>query len=517
MLGQSVTFTAAIGTSGGVPPMPTATGTVQYFDGAKAIGSATVAKAQAQFTTSTLGGGRHIIIAQYSGDSSWPAAQTSYEQNVLAPETMSAWAAPAAPVYGQAVALSAGVGASTLPSGFTAPTGQVTFSLEGSSPFAAMTPLGSGTLASGVASINSNAIPVGAHYIMAQYSGDATWPATSKEMVLTVAPAATSSTISLAIVSGQFVLTGTVTPVAPGAGTPTGSLQFVDTSSNQPLASATLTAGKASATITSTPAPNLAGHAIVAVYSGDANFNASTSAALPSAASATQNPSGTFAADEIVTLTGIGGLGGDATAAPPLSTSLGGVTVTVTDSAGVSRASLLYGIYAQIGQVLFVVPDGTAMGLATVTAALPGGATQSVVVNIANTAPGLFTANGNGQGPVAGEVLCVHADGAETSTDAAEWSTAARTFVAVPIDLNVPNQPVYLLLNGTGLAHAKSITATVKGVSVQVSLSGEADKEPGLDPLKLGPLPASLAGAGVVNIVVTVDGQAANTVTAAIE
>jgi hypothetical protein len=34
-----------------------------------------------------------------------------------------------------------------------------------------------------------------------------------------------------------------------------------------------------------------------------------------------------------------------------------------------------------------------------------------------------------------------------------------------------------------------------------------------MDQINLGPLPASLAGAGLVNLVITADGQVANTVT----
>jgi uncharacterized protein (TIGR03437 family) len=50
-----------------------------------------------------------------------------------------------------------------------------------------------------------------------------------------------------------------------------------------------------------------------------------------------------------------------------------------------------------------------------------------------------------------------------------------------------------------------------------VAFSGAQPINPGLDQINLGPLPSSLAGAGQVNIVVTVDGQTANTVTVTIQ
>jgi uncharacterized protein (TIGR03437 family) len=49
----------------------------------------------------------------------------------------------------------------------------------------------------------------------------------------------------------------------------------------------------------------------------------------------------------------------------PLSTTLGGVSVSVMDSAKVARMARLF--YVSPNQINFVVPDGTATGLATVT------------------------------------------------------------------------------------------------------------------------------------------------------
>jgi len=61
---------------------------------------------------------------------------------------------------------------------------------------------------------------------------------------------------------------------AQGSGSaPTGSVQFVDTVTHAVLASATLTAGAASAAI---PAVSEAGHSLAATYSGDDNFLSST-------------------------------------------------------------------------------------------------------------------------------------------------------------------------------------------------------------------------------------------------
>jgi uncharacterized protein (TIGR03437 family) len=103
-------------------------------------------------------------------------------------------------------------------------------------------------------------------------------------------------------------------------------------------------------------------------------------------------------------------------------------------------------------------------------------------------------------------VLYGHSDGTQTVAN----STAA-------IHLGVAGDQVYLVLYGTGVRQAHSVTATVNGISVPVVFSGAQGSYPGMDQINLGPLPASLAGAGTVNLVITADGQAANTVTVSVQ
>ena len=514
-LGQAVTFTATVAFDGGAPAAGGPRGTVQFFDGATLMGSANVSNNQAVLTTSTLAGGTHTIFAQYSGDPTFPTASATYGQTVSAAVTMSLTAAPAGPVYGQAVVLTANVSA-TVPAGFTAPTGQVTFSLPGVGLFAPPRQLGTATLTSGTATLTVNSLSVGTQTITALYGGDATWRSASAQTTVTVSPASTNSSVSLAMVSGQLTLTGVVAAVAPGAGTPTGSIQFVDTSNNQVVASATLSSGKTSATVAANLASAVLGRPIAAVYSGDGNFNASTSSPLPALVNSASSFSATFAVDEIASIFGVAGLNGDTSATLPLPTSLGGVTVNIVDSAGTSRPALLYGVFGSAGQINLLIPGGTAPGPATVTITLPGAGTVSTVINIANTAPGIFTANMTGQGPYAGQEIYVHADGSQTVANSAIATPGSNGFVPNPINLGTPGDQVFLVLYGTGLRHATSVTATVNGVSVPVAYSGPQGTYAGLDQINVGPLPANLTGAGTVNVVITTDGQAANPVTVAI-
>jgi len=143
------------------------------------------------------------------------------------------------------------------------------------------TTLGSGTLnGSGRATLSTNTLAVGSHSITAVYGGDGNFiTSTSPTLNQAVNQDGTSTALSSSInpsVNGQSVtFTATVTAAAPGSGTPTGSVTFMDGSTA--LGSATLGSGKASFKTTSLA---VGSQAITAVYGGDGNFTTSTSTAL---------------------------------------------------------------------------------------------------------------------------------------------------------------------------------------------------------------------------------------------
>jgi hypothetical protein len=510
-LGQAVTFTASIGGNGG-PSSGAPSGAVQFLDGGQVLGSGSISGGQATYTTSALTGGYHTITAQYNGDGTFSAGQATYGQTVSAAITMTVTASPSAPAFGQTVALTANITVAP-PPGFAAPTGTVTFQDGAATPFAQNATLGIAPLASGVATFSLNTLGVGAHTIIAAYSGDATWPSYSRTTTVTVSPIATATSVSLSINSaGQAVLTASVTPVAQGSAVPTGSVQFMDTSNSATVANAAVSGGSAAAMA----AVSAFGHAIEAVYSGDANFKGSTSAPLPVALNAAANLSISFAPDEVASLFNIAGLSADTPATLPLTTSLAGVSVKITDSSGTVRLAQLYGVFASAGQVNFVVPGDIAPGMALVTVTLPGGGVESTVLMIAKAAVGIFTANMNGQGVFAGQVVHVHADGSQTIGSPAALNATGPGYVAAPIDLGPPSDQVVLVLYGTGIRHAASLTATLNGATLPVLFFGAQGQYAGLDQINIV-LPRSVAGAGLVNIRISADGQAANSVTVAIQ
>jgi uncharacterized protein (TIGR03437 family) len=71
---------------------------------------------------------------------------------------------------------------------------------------------------------------------------------------------------------------------------------------------------------------------------------------------------------------------------------------------------------------------------------------------------------------------------------------------------------VYLILYGTGIRnHQNAVTATVGTASITAAYAGAQGVYVGEDQINIQ-LPQSLAGSGVVNVSLNVDGQTSNSV-----
>jgi uncharacterized protein (TIGR03437 family) len=187
----------------------------------------------------------------------------------------------------------------------------------------------------------------------------------------------------------------------------------------------------------------------------------------------------------------------------PAPTTLGGVSVSVQDSAGVSRSAPLF--YISPGQINYVIPAGTAAGPATISVTGSGSRSFQTSVYIGPVAPGLFSAGGL----AAANVLTVR-DGAQTFTDAIRVGSNGNLEPA-PIELKADEQ-VFLILYGTGIRnYSGSVTATIGNSSVPVVFAGPQGAFAGEDQINIQ-LPQSLRGAGVVDVTLSVDGQTTNPV-----
>ena len=137
--------------------------------------------------------------------------------------------------------------------------------------------IGTGTLIGGSATLVTSSLVVGSHSITAVYGGTTNFLESGSsivsEIVKTDATTTTVTSSANPAMFGQSVtLTATVTPAAPGAGTPTGTVVFTDGSNV--LGQGTLNDGEA---ILNTSGLVITKNVITLIYGGDHNFVGSES------------------------------------------------------------------------------------------------------------------------------------------------------------------------------------------------------------------------------------------------
>ncbi|MBK9313377.1 MAG: hypothetical protein IPM55_03880 [Acidobacteria bacterium] len=197
----------------------------------------------------------------------------------------------------------------------------------------------------------------------------------------------------------------------------------------------------------------------------------------------------------------------------PLPTTLLGTTIKVKDSLNVERDAPLF--FVAPGQINYQVPPGTATGNATVTVVTNGITTAVGTMTVNPVGPGLISANSNGVGVAAAVVLRVTTSGAQIYEPIATFDQGAQAFVPIEIDMGPDGEQIYLIMYGTGFrgnTGLNNVTVTIGGTAVPVLYASGAPGFIGLDQANLGPLPRTLIGRKVVDIVMTVDGVAANPV-----
>jgi hypothetical protein len=270
VFGQSVTLTATISHGTTIP-----TGTVEFKTGTTILATVTVGSSgTATYTSSAFTVATHSITAVYSGDSTYAGSTSpAFSQVVDKAATTTSLASSANPsVFGQSVTLTATVSAVAPATG--TPAGTVQF-------YDGTTLLGSHALTSGVVAFATTKLATGTDSITAVYVASADYLAsTSSALSQVVDKANTKVTLAASpnpSTSGATVtFTATVATVAPGAGTPTGTVTFMDGATE--LGTGTLNSSKKATFATASLAEGT--HSITAVYSGDSNFSANTSAVL---------------------------------------------------------------------------------------------------------------------------------------------------------------------------------------------------------------------------------------------
>jgi uncharacterized protein (TIGR03437 family) len=209
------------------------------------------------------------------------------------------------------------------------------------------------------------------------------------------------------------------------------------------------------------------------------------------------------APDSIVAAYGAGLATGTAVASGSLATTLGGTSVTITDSAGAISDALLFSVSPT--QIDYAAPASLALGNALVTVKSGDGSTHTGPVLIADVEPAVFTLNAAGL--VAGAI--VRATDAGQSNENIYSLDGSNNVIPSPVD--VSKGQVFLVFYATGIRRApqSKVSVSIGGVSVPVAYSGAQGADTGLDQVNVT-LPASLAGRGDVPLILSVNGRQAN-------
>jgi hypothetical protein len=271
--GQTVTLTANI--SAVAPGAGTPAGTAVFvIDGIGQTPVVPVVGGRATFSVSTLSVGTHSISVNYQGDANFNPTTASLipPETVTKANTVVTVASDANPsVFGQAVTFTATVSTA----GTAVPDGSVTFVIDGVAQSPAV------PLVGGRASFTTSTLGVTAnpHSVTVSYPGNANFNLSSGSLSggQVVGQASTTTSVvtsNNSIIYGQSVtFTATVAAVAPGSGTPTGTVVFL-VDGVAISGQVQLTNGQASFTtsgIHATAAP----HTVSASYSGETRFKAS--------------------------------------------------------------------------------------------------------------------------------------------------------------------------------------------------------------------------------------------------
>lgn len=241
----------------------TGTGTVTFFDGEGSnpvsIGTASLSSNHATLNTSRLSAGTHYLIAAYAGDAQNPAITSGVYVFIVTPAPVSATANSVKMLYGQTVPSLTG----TLSGVLAQDAGNVTASFTTTATMTSAP----GTYPIGVA-LTGSAAP---NYSVSLGAG-------SGAVTVSQAPSTTTLTDSTATPVAGAQLTLTATVASTTSGTPTGTINFFNGATLLNSTPVALSGGIAKLSVSSLPVGAVV---LNAVYSGDVDFQASTSANLP--------------------------------------------------------------------------------------------------------------------------------------------------------------------------------------------------------------------------------------------
>lgn len=241
----------------------TATGTVTFFDGEgtnpATVGTAAMTSNAATLDTSHLPAGTHYLIASYAGDANNAPITSGVYVYIVTPAPLTAAANAVHMLYGQVVPSLTG----TLTGVLTQDTGNVAAAFTTTATMTSAP----GTYPIGVALTGTAA---------ANYS--VSLSANSGAVTIGQAPTTTTLTDGTATPIGGAALTLTARVASTTSGTPTGTVNFFNGATQLNSTPVALSGAVATLSVNSLPVGTVT---LNAVYSGDVDFQGSTSANLP--------------------------------------------------------------------------------------------------------------------------------------------------------------------------------------------------------------------------------------------
>jgi hypothetical protein len=442
VVGQPITLSATVTADDGGTP----TGTVDFSDAGGVLCTGTLDQLSPDVAsctyTPTSANAADGISATYSGDVNYQSSSSPapLSQEVDMDGTATALGvSPGSPVVGQSVTLNATVTADAPGSG--TPTGTVTFS--GNAGTLCGGPV---ALSGGTASCSVSYPAVTTDNFTANYSGDSNFTSSSGSSSVTVGQASTSTVISPSdaapVVGEQVTYTATVSVNPPGAGTPTGTVDFSGNAGT--ICSAVPLSGSTATCTTSYAAPG--SDSVSATYSGDSNFFGSSSASTSvtigpdtTTTGAAATPSSAVVGQTVTLSATV------AVAAPGAGTPTG--TVTFSDAGGPLCSATLNASSPDVASCTYT-PSAVTSG-DTITASYGGdtndnasSGTTSVTVGqdatttIASAAPSSVV---TGQSVMLSATVAVSSPGAGTPTGTVSFSDASGTLCSATLNASSPD------------------------------------------------------------------------------
>jgi sugar lactone lactonase YvrE len=491
-VGQSVTFTATVTSSGGnIAP----DGNVVFYDGSAILGTSALSPAGvATYSTPTLADGQHSIVAVYGGDLDNDIQGSNsgvLNQDVLASSGIQVTSNPNPSTYGAPVTFTITIAQTQTQSA----QGAVGL-LDGGDQIGTVNLTGG----AGQATYTTTALAVGTHAITASYGGDTNYgPATSPVFNQVVNQALTTTLIAAApnpaFAGGAIAFTATV-KLTQGVNLPTGAVTF--TSGTVTLGSA-LVGATGTATINTTL--GVGNDSIVATYAGDLNDAGSASSPLPltvaiatTSTAVTANPSPAVVDSPVAIVARVTGNGGIPTGAVTFTAdgvSIGTAPLDATGAATFSNSSLAAGTHSiaasyagdandspssspAISLVVTTIPTATAFG--ATSSSSPNSQVSLVATVIGNSGPTptgtvTFTSTGGGGSTVIGAAT-LNSGGVATLNP--NLATGNYTIVAAygGDALHAPSTSLPATISGTPTSF--NITVNPSAISVAASQNAMA-------------------------------------------